>query len=156
MAKRISSCLAGHEWPTVRREVRSFLETWSFSISETGLVFVRPLAERVTARMLNLFLRRLLLICDEKFPSLVVFDLAGAAVSRGDWSRMQRSLERFAARIDATVLNGRKEDTDAHYSIIGRRRALGRVLRSFCFDRVGTASASESHSMGPMTLAATR
>jgi len=130
MAKRISACLAGHEWTTVRREVRRFLETWSFSISETGLVYVRPLAKRLTARALNLFLRRLLLICDEGFPNLVVFDLAGAAISGKVWSRMQRNLDRFAARIDASLLNGSKEASHSYYALIWRSQALCRMLHN--------------------------
>src|SRR5262245_19369170 len=114
MSKRISACLAGQEWTTVRSEVLRFLETGSLSLSESGLVYVRPLVKRLTARSLNLFVRRLLLICDDRFPSLVVFDLAGAAITDLQWAQMRRMLDRFAIRVGAGILNGSKEGSESY------------------------------------------
>jgi hypothetical protein len=139
--KNISDCVTGPEWSEVRRDVLRFLETWSFSISDTGLIYVRPLAKQLTARELNLFLKRLNLICDDRFPSLVVFDLAGAMISRSHWFRMKRNLNRFAAGIGAMILSGSNGEA-GYYSLIWRSHALRREVNRI--SPAGIASADEA------------
>jgi hypothetical protein len=120
MKNRIGDWLNGSEWPRVHRDVRRFLKTWSFYVSEPGMVYARAEARTLTPGGLELFLARLVVISDETFPRIVAIDLSTTAISPRHWTAMQEALAHYARHIQAHLISGLRGGSHRNYAMIWR------------------------------------
>ena len=85
-------------------EIRDFLNTWFFSVSEMGHFYVRPQASTVGWKEFSAFLRRLELLHDHGYPSLTTLDFSGVEVARVDRIRITEAVLKFARDAGATAV----------------------------------------------------
>src|SRR5262245_35525001 len=132
MTNNIGAWLVGDEWARIQGEVQRFLDTWSFFIAESGLIYARPTMPALTPRHLCAFLRRLLVICDETFPGVILLDFCGVEIGGRHRSRLNKELDRFARGIEARHVHKSCRDATGDYSLIYRPRCLGWTIPGFC------------------------
>jgi hypothetical protein len=120
MNRSIGDWLGEINWRQRHREVRRFLRTWSFTISEPGLVYARAEGNTLAPRELDMFLSRLEMISDETFPSMVTLDMTGASITPRHWEVMQKALARFASSIQAYVISDLLGESRKNYAMIWR------------------------------------
>lgn len=88
-------------WRTSLAEVRRFLDTWYFSISASGHLYVRPLRESISCRDVAAFLRRLDALGEGGLPQSMSFDFSMGALSERRWNRVMTALRSYANQINA-------------------------------------------------------
>ena len=95
-------------WRSALGEVRRFLDTWYFSISAEGDLYVRPLRRSISGRDIDAFCARLEALEKEHIPAATTFDFANPPLSERRWRRAVRALREYAERIKAVcvVLSG--------------------------------------------------
>jgi len=82
-------------------EIRRFLDTWYFSISASGHLYVRPLRESISGRDIAAFLRRLDALGDGGLPESMSFDFSMLALPERRWNRVTTALRGYANLINA-------------------------------------------------------
>jgi hypothetical protein len=95
-------------WRAALNEVRRFLDTWYFSISTDGELYVRPLRRTISGRDIDAFCARLEALEKDGIPAATTFDFAHPPLSERRWRRTVRTLREYAHRIKAVcvVLSG--------------------------------------------------
>jgi len=126
MVDQTGGWLETEDWPSTLDEIRRFLDTWCFSLSEDGFVHVQPQTDRISTADLRGFLRRLDLVCDDAYPRIVVFDFSKPTFEPGDWNDCEALIRAFANRINAVPMFERNPDT-VGVAVLVRRAWLRRV-----------------------------
>jgi len=93
-----------HGWPSELNEIRRFLDTWYFSISDSGHLHVRPLRDRVACRDMHAFLERLEVLRNDGLPVTMTFDFTRMLMSAGRWRRTSALFRRYAEGIASSTL----------------------------------------------------
>ncbi|HKQ50308.1 MAG TPA: hypothetical protein VJZ71_19705 [Phycisphaerae bacterium] len=88
-------------WRTSLAEIRRFLDTWYFSISAAGHLYVRPLKESITGRDVAAFLRRLDALGESGLPESMCFDFSNLAIPERHWKRITTEIRGYANQINA-------------------------------------------------------
>jgi hypothetical protein len=104
MMKRIDTWLRTNTLRASLTEIRQFLDTWYFSLSETGHLYVKPLRSSVTRRDVRAFLKRLDVLGEEQFPECIVFDFTTIAMSPRRWHQITEALLWHANQIRCSTL----------------------------------------------------
>lgn len=91
-------------WPNTVDEIRQFLDTWYFSVSEIGHLYVRPQAATVGLNDFDTFMRRLELLQRHGYPVLTTLDFTGVEVTRVDRIRITEAVLNFASATGATAI----------------------------------------------------
>ena len=117
---RIGHWLDGFRWSRRHREIRRFLATWSFAISEPGFIYARAETNTLTPHELNMFLSRLKAISNESFPRMVMLNMAGASITNRHWRIMRGALKRFSSDMGAHLITDLLEESRINYAAIWR------------------------------------
>lgn len=96
--------LKGRGWQKSLDEIRRFLDTWYFYISDSGFLYVRPLHHDITNRQVHAFLRRLDILGKDRLPVAIFFDFRMVKMSSRRWCHIARTLDKYAAHAGSESL----------------------------------------------------
>lgn len=85
----------------IEREAMRFLRTWNITISDDGIVSIRPNGPTLRLVELACLIQRLRTCCDGIFPSEIRFDLAGVRVVGAEPRLVARLISYFARSVNA-------------------------------------------------------
>ncbi len=100
--------------PEAFEEVRRFLDTWYFFISDCGFFFARPRRNRISLREFKEFLNRLDLVCQGESPRMIIIEFTHLAAGDRFWIECQPLVYRFSLRTNSV----------ARFERHGRRSAI--------------------------------
>lgn len=103
-------------------EVRRFLDTWYFFISDCGFFFARPRRNRISLRDFKEFLNRLDLVCQGESPRMIIVEFTRLAAGDQFWIECQPLVHQFSLRTNSVA---RFERHGRRSAILIRRYGLG-------------------------------
>jgi hypothetical protein len=106
MARQVGAWLVGDDWNAILEDVQQFLEKWYFSLSAGGVMYIRPHGRVLTMRDVDVLLRRLQVITDREFPSVLILDFAGMAAAADDWRTLKGKLLNHARETGSRIVGG--------------------------------------------------
>lgn len=98
------SWLSWPSWEYSLAEIRKFLETWYFYVSDAGHLYARPLKPTLTARQVKAFLRRLEVLGRNRLPLVMVFDFSKGVHSLRRWRQLAEVFSEYARLIEYTSM----------------------------------------------------
>ncbi|GMU35740.1 MAG: hypothetical protein HS101_00530 [Planctomycetia bacterium] len=104
MMKRIDTWLRTDTLRASLTEIRQFLDTWYFSLSEAGHLYVRPLQSSVSRRDVRAFLKRLDVLGKGLLPKSIAFDFTAIEMSPRRWHQINEVLLWYANQIQCSTL----------------------------------------------------
>lgn len=104
-----------NELPGVIAEAEYILRRWCIVASARGSLHVRPAGGVVTVEEMAALLALLRSVCDETFPSALLFDLEGVKIAGEQWSLLGEMLAAFAEAIGLAcrMISGRNQPLSA-------------------------------------------